>query len=65
MTGWNEIHAVRWTNNTILDLGTLGGSVSFGAGINKNGQIAGTALNAIPDPVSMYHFQIFLSTNGT
>ena len=65
VTGWNEIHAVRWKNGTILDLGTLGGSISFGAGFNKNGQIAGVALNAIPDPVSMYHFQILQLGNGT
>jgi len=41
VTGWNEVHAVRWKNGTIMDLGTLGGSISFGAGINKSGQIAG------------------------
>jgi probable HAF family extracellular repeat protein len=65
VTGFNEIHAVRWENGAILDLDTLGGAVSFGSSINKNGQIAGSALNGIPDPVSMYHFQFFGSANGT
>jgi len=65
VTGWNEVHAVRWKNGAIMDLGTLGGSFSFGAGINKHGQIAGVALNAIPDPVSMYHFQILALDSGT
>src|SRR5215467_1445596 len=48
VTGFNEVHAVRWKDGAILDLGTLGGPVSFGSGINKNGQVAGFALNAIP-----------------
>jgi len=65
VTGFNEVHAVRWKDGAILDLGTLGGGVSFGSGINKSGQIAGFALNGIPDPVSIYHFQIFGSANGT
>jgi len=65
VTGFNEVHAVRWKNGAILDLGTLGGGVSFGSGINKNGQIAGFALNAISDPVSIYDFQIFGLSNGT
>jgi probable HAF family extracellular repeat protein len=33
--------------------------------MNEHGQVAGFALNAIPDPVSIYHFLIFGSANGT
>ncbi len=36
-----------------------------GAGINERGQVAGFALNGIPDPVSIYHFQLFGSGDGT
>ncbi len=56
---------MRWKDGAILDLGTLGGAVSFGSSINKSGQIAGSAQNAIPDPVSMYDFQFFGFSNGT
>ena len=63
--GLNEVHAVRWKNGVILDLGTLGGSVSSAVGINEHGQVAGFALNAIPDPVSIYDFLIFGSADGT
>src|SRR6266581_4825511 len=36
-----------------------------GTGINERGQVAGFALNGIPDPVSIYHFQLFGSGDGT
>src|SRR6266571_4251198 len=63
--GLNAVHAVVWKNGQILDLGTLGGSVSSALGMNEHGQVAGFALNAIPDPVSIYDFLIFGSANGT
>ncbi len=63
--GLNEVHAVVWKNGQILDLGTLGGSVSSALGINEHGQVAGFALNAIPDPISFYDFLIFGSADGT
>src|SRR5439155_1072417 len=62
--GLNEVHAVVWKNGQILDLGTLGGS-SSAVGINEHGQVAGFALNSIPDPVSIYNFLLFGSVNGT
>jgi len=34
-------------------------------GINEHGQVAGFALNSIPDPVSIYNFLLFGSVNGT
>ena len=64
--GFNELRAVRWKDGVIQDLGTLpGGSVSAGAGINRRGQVVGFALNGIPDPFSIYDFQLFGSSNGT
>ena len=63
--GLNAVHAVVWKNGQILDLGTLGGSVSSALGMNEHGQVAGFALNAIPDPVSIYDFLLFGSANGT
>ena len=65
MLGLNAVHAVVWKNGQILDLGTLGGSVSSALGMNEHGQVAGFALNAIPDPVSIYDFLLFGSVNGT
>src|SRR5436309_5427441 len=50
LTGFAQIHAVRWQGENILDLGTLGGNESYANFINDRGQITGGALNAIPDP---------------
>jgi hypothetical protein len=63
--GFNELRAVLWKDGEIQDLGTLGGNVSAGAGINDRGQVVGFALNGIPDPFSIYDFQLFGSSNGT
>jgi probable HAF family extracellular repeat protein len=48
VVGWstttsNEIHAFRWSNGTMIDLGTLGGRYSRATAINDAGQIAGTS----------------------
>jgi probable HAF family extracellular repeat protein len=49
LTGFPAIHAVRWRDGKIQDLGTLGGNESYASFINDRGQITGAALNAIPD----------------
>jgi probable HAF family extracellular repeat protein len=49
LTGYREIHATRWQDGVVLDLGTLGGNESAANFINDRGQITGYALNAIPD----------------
>ena len=63
--GVDEMRAVRWKDGKILDLGTLGGTASAGISVNKRGQVVGFALNGIPDPLSIYCFQLLSSTNGT
>lgn len=55
LLGVPEIRAVLWTNDgQIVDLGTLeGGYDSFATAVNNRNQVAGFALNTIPDPFSM------------
>ena len=62
--GIREFRAVLWKEGKIKNLGTFGGNYSGALGINNRGQIAGFALNTIPDPVSF--FGLFLgSSNST
>jgi probable HAF family extracellular repeat protein len=49
LTGFPEVDAVVWTEDGIVDLGTLGGNASLANAINNRGQVTGGALNAIPD----------------
>jgi len=51
--GTPEYHAALWSDGTVTDLGTLGGTSSLGAGVNDAGQVTGFAQNAIPDPFSL------------
>jgi probable HAF family extracellular repeat protein len=65
LSGFTELRAVVWRSGQVLNLGTLGGNHSLAMGINDLGQVVGFALNAKKDPVSMFDFQIYGSTNGT
>jgi probable HAF family extracellular repeat protein len=65
LLGFREIRAVLWKDGQIMDLGTFGGTESAANSINNRGQVVGFALNATPDPLSMFDFQIFGSPNGT
>lgn len=49
LVGYPEVNAVRWEKGNILNLGTLGGNQSVAWAINNRGQIAGGALNTVPD----------------
>jgi probable HAF family extracellular repeat protein len=65
LTGVNEIRAVLWEHGKIEDLGTLGGDQSGGQAINDRGDVVGFALNATPDPYSIFDFLFLGSSNGT
>ena len=54
-----EYHAFRWTNGTMVDLGTLGGTLSEAYGINDSGQVVGGAYAA-----SNYALHAFLCSGG-
>jgi len=63
--GFPEEHAVLWRDGQMIDLGTLGGNQSIASAINNRGQVAGLALNATPDPFSIYDLLFYGSANGT
>jgi probable HAF family extracellular repeat protein len=51
LTGGPAVEAVLWgKDGAITDLGTLGGNDSLANAVNNRGQVAGEALNTIPDP---------------
>lgn len=51
LTGFRALEAVLWgKDGSITDLGTFGGYDSSANAVNNRGQVAGTALNTIPDP---------------
>jgi probable HAF family extracellular repeat protein len=53
LLGIQLIHAVLWSENNIIDLGTFGGDESISQAINDQGQVVGDAtLNDTPDPFS-------------
>lgn len=43
VTGFGASHAFLWDGRALSDLGTLGGSTSFGITINEMGQVAGVS----------------------
>jgi probable HAF family extracellular repeat protein len=65
LTGIDEIRAVLWKDGKIKNLGTFGGNNSLANQINGGGQIAGAALNTVPDPFSIYYFLFLGASDGT
>lgn len=62
LTGGPAVEAVLWgTNNSLTDLGTLGGNQSNANAVNSGGQVAGEALNTIPDPYTGNFNNFFIS----
>ncbi len=65
LIGVNEIRAVLWHRGHLTDLGTFGGNASGSSSINNRGQVVGFALNAMPDPYSLYGVFFEGSSNST
>ncbi len=65
LLGTDEIRAVIWENGKIRDLGTFGGNEASASSINNRGQVAGFALNDIPDPFSIFGSFFNGSSNST
>jgi probable HAF family extracellular repeat protein len=61
-TAGGQIHAFRWRNGAMRDLGTLGGGRSTAYGINIHGQIVGGSRVPGTDPGNAGH--AFLWENG-
>jgi probable HAF family extracellular repeat protein len=59
------VEAILWgKDGSLTDLGTLGGNESSANVVNSRGQVAGEALNTIPDPYTS-NFNNFLITGAT
>lgn len=66
LTGGPEVKGILWgKDGSLTDLGTFGGSNSIGWAVNNRGQVAGVALNTIPDPYTPnFVFNIFGATQS-
>ncbi|HKV80237.1 MAG TPA: hypothetical protein VJP02_18960 [Candidatus Sulfotelmatobacter sp.] len=59
LLGVPDIRAVLWKDGEVIDLGRLeGGFESAAFAVNDRGQVAGSFLNAIPDPFSPFGLQM-------
>jgi hypothetical protein len=52
--GVKQLRSIFWRRGNAVDLGTLGGNATASLGINNRGEVVGFALNAVPDPYSLY-----------
>jgi probable HAF family extracellular repeat protein len=61
LTGAMATEAILWgKDGSLTDLGTLGGNVSAANAVNNLGEVAGEALNAIPDPYTSNFNNFFI-----
>lgn len=61
LTGGPALEAVLWgKDNSLIDLGALGGNESEAYAVNNRGQVAGEALNAIPDPYTSNYNNFYI-----
>jgi hypothetical protein len=62
LTGTTALEAVLWgEDGDLTDLGTFGGNESAANAVNNRGQVAGEALNTIPDLYTSNFFNFFLT----
>jgi probable HAF family extracellular repeat protein len=66
LTNFPELRAILWTDDQLIDLGTLGGYESLAGAVNDGGQVVGFATNTIPDSFSGFGTQVrtFIWTKG-
>jgi uncharacterized membrane protein len=61
LTGNTALEAILWgKDGALTDLGTLGGNASAANTVNNRGQVAGEALNTIPDPYTSDSLTFYL-----
>jgi uncharacterized membrane protein len=63
--GLPEVRGVLWQQGKMIELETLGGNESYAYAVNSRGEVVGIALNATPDPFSVYDLFFFNSSSGT
>jgi probable HAF family extracellular repeat protein len=62
LTGTTALEAVLWgEDGDLTDLGTLGGNQSSANAVDNRGQVAGEALNTIPDPYTINLNNFFIT----
>jgi probable HAF family extracellular repeat protein len=66
LLGVPELNAVLWKDGNINNLGTLEGAYESAAlAVNSHSQVAGAALNTIPDPFFGFQFRAVLWRKGS
>jgi probable HAF family extracellular repeat protein len=65
LLGLNAIRGVVWKRGKIKRLPTFGGDLNVAVIGNDRGQITGCTTNNVPDPYSIFYFQIAGLSNGS
>jgi probable HAF family extracellular repeat protein len=65
LTGFPESRAILWTDDQMIDLGTLGGGYeSTATAVNNRGQVTGFGQNLVFDPFFGTQVRLFVWQNG-